>query len=633
VTKPALVIVALLANEDARRPTKRYLADVTPSTLPVVCLLQGDALDARDCEKIARASHAIILSPDASVTAGWTDELSSVVSDYPESVIVPVSPNVHGPQRTILEDHQSVRYLKDQMVYANEMRKAFHGIVQPIAYATELVACAPSAWALDALEIPGKTISKDVFTNLYRSHPLLLAQGSAVFASVVKEQLIPGAEPLSPLVSLCMIVKDEEVMLGDALDSVRGLVDEMIVYDTGSSDATVEIAKAHGATVIEGEWRDDFAWARNQTLNYAHGLWVLWIDADERVRGDINALKVRLEDPFAPFESYSVRIQNVTGAGLTSTQHYANRLFRRKDCYWRGALHETVWYRDNRRTSYAAQSVEFHLEHLGYLYTTMVARNKAERNIRIAEHNDSAASPEEVALHEARSLTMASRYEEAIELVQNKVLTGDSPAMERIATLALGTWLRVVKRYDEALDVIDRYESLGFAPEFAANDRAMIAYDQGDFADAIEYASQVTRVVADRDGLTVQPDGLIAMKARALVKLERPADAARVVIEGISRGVMDMHFGELLGFMEAGDVPVTELVDALLDDKKPLILAQLLQIDPEIADRALTQMHAIDPDDRTILAAGSLVARHLQRERQDYWDAALAEQGLVSTGG
>jgi len=138
--------------------------------------------------------------------------------------------------------------------------------------------------------------------------------------------------------------------------------------------------------------------------------------------------------------------------------------------------------------------------------------------------------------------------------------------------------------------------------------------------------------VADRDGLTVSPDGLIGMKARALIKLERPAEAARVVIEGISRGVMDMHLGELLDFMERGDVPIVELLDALPEDKKPLIIAQLLQMDPVVADAVLVEMHALHPDDRTILAAGSLVARHLPQESQAYWDHALAQQGLVSVG-
>lgn len=627
--QPSVAVIALLSSQETERPTKRYLGEVTPSSYPVICLVEDGTLSSRDRERIARTDFAVLLSPLASVVAGWLDEITAVAKDHPDAVIVPISPNVNGPQRTILEEGQSVRHLKDQAIYASEMRRVFHGLTQPIAFATDLVACAPSAWVVAALTASSSNDSLDLFSGLFRSRPLLLAQGAAVFASQVKTRLIPGARPKAPLVSLCMIVKDEEVLLPEALESARDLADEIIVYDTGSTDRTREIAKAYGAIVIEGEWRDDFAWARNQTLEFASGAWILWIDADERVRGDVQALRVRLEDPYAPYESYSVRIENITGGGLTTTEHHANRLFRRKDCYWRGAIHETVWNRDNRRTCFAARVDEFHLEHLGYLDATLAEKKKADRNIHIAERNSSAASPEEVALHEARSLTMAGRFGEAVETIETKVLTGNAPAMERIATLALGSWLRVLGRMDEACAVVERYEALGFAPEFTANERALLAFDEGKWEEALTYANEVTRVVVDRDGLTVTPDALIGLRARALSHLERHDEAARVVIEGISRGVMDMHLNELLSSMEQGDVEIAELVNALPSDKKPLIIAQLLQIEPTKADAVLVAMHECSPSDRTILAAASLVSHRLDPQRRGYWNAILDKEGLL----
>jgi len=84
--------------------------------------------------------------------------------------------------------------------------------------------------------------------------------------------------------------------------------------------------------------------------------------------------------------------------------------------------------------------------------------------------------------------------------------------------------------------------------------------------------------------------------------------------------------------MKRGDVPIVELLEVLPEDKKPLIIAQLLQMDPVVADAVLEEMHALHPNDRTILAAGSLVARHLPQAGQAYWDHALARQGLASVG-
>lgn len=81
--------------------------------------------------------------------------------------------------------------------------------------------------------------------------------------------------------SLCMIVKNEEYSLPQTLKSVKEVVDEMVVLDTGSTDRTVEIAKELGAEVYHFEWCNDFSAARNESLKYVQGKWVLVLDADE----------------------------------------------------------------------------------------------------------------------------------------------------------------------------------------------------------------------------------------------------------------------------------------------------------------------------------------------------------------
>ncbi|WP_298212661.1 TPR domain-containing glycosyltransferase [Ferrimicrobium sp.] len=623
-----VVVVAVMTSQTAEKPTKRYLREVTPASFPVVCLTEGSALSPRDRSKIEQAKYAVVLSPDTALVPGWIDELLWASTHYPDHVVVPGSPNVLGPQRFILEENQSVAQRAGQTVYANEHRKAFSHIVEQIQFATDLVAMAPGPWVAQAFEAPPCT-SFDAFAALYANHPLLLAQGAASFSSMVKQRLIPGAPTTRPLVSLCMIVKDEEKYLPDALHSAEGLADEVIVYDTGSKDNTVEIAKAHGAKVVLGEWRDDFAWARNQTLEYATGQWILWIDADERVRGDKNALRLRLEDPFAPYESYSIRIENATGAGLTTMEHFANRIFRRKDCYWRGAIHETVWYRDDRRTNYAIRAPELYLEHLGYLNASLAERNKADRNINVSDQNQSADSPEEVALHRARSLTMAGRFDEAIELIETQVLDGNSPAMHRLSFLMLGVWYRVVGRYDDARAILAQYSDVDLDPAFAEAEYAQLAFVEEDYEQALHHANQITHFVADYDGLTVSPDSVVGLKARALAQLGRYEEASHTTLAGLARGLLEVHLGELIDWMDQGDVPVGEFARVLPNSKKTLVLAQLLQIDPVVADRVLVELHCENPTDLAILATASLVAKKLDTERQVSWDSVLAKAGLV----
>src|SRR3954465_5602757 len=83
------------------------------------------------------------------------------------------------------------------------------------------------------------------------------------------------------MLSLCMIVRDAEQSLREALASVRPFVDEMVVVDTGSVDSTRRIAEQEGARVFDFIWRDDFSAARNYWLQQAAGDWIFWMDADD----------------------------------------------------------------------------------------------------------------------------------------------------------------------------------------------------------------------------------------------------------------------------------------------------------------------------------------------------------------
>lgn len=102
---------------------------------------------------------------------------------------------------------------------------------------------------------------------------------------------LPIRENLGPLtidesskkgtLSLCMIVKNEEKHLIKCLKSVRDIVDEIIIVDTGSTDRTREIATVFGAKVFDFPWTGDFSEARNYSLTQASGDWILILDADE----------------------------------------------------------------------------------------------------------------------------------------------------------------------------------------------------------------------------------------------------------------------------------------------------------------------------------------------------------------
>ena len=83
-----------------------------------------------------------------------------------------------------------------------------------------------------------------------------------------------------PRLSLCMIARDEAAFLDQCLGSVRGLVDQIVVVDTGSTDDTAQVARRHGALVLEHAWQGNFSLARNFGLEQASGDWVLVLDCD-----------------------------------------------------------------------------------------------------------------------------------------------------------------------------------------------------------------------------------------------------------------------------------------------------------------------------------------------------------------
>ena len=113
------------------------------------------------------------------------------------------------------------------------------------------------------------------------------------------------------MLSLCMITRDEARSLARCLRSVRPVVEEIVLVDTGSVDRTVEIAKQFGARVYGFKWCDDFSAARNFALAKATGDWVFSLDADETIaKRDHSYLKRLIGDTGAGLVAYSIVTRN-----------------------------------------------------------------------------------------------------------------------------------------------------------------------------------------------------------------------------------------------------------------------------------------------------------------------------------
>lgn len=110
--------------------------------------------------------------------------------------------------------------------------------------------------------------------------------GNLSVHQLLEKRMQHSSSPKRPLLSLAMIVRNEAHTLARCLESVRDVVDQMVIVDTGSTDGTIALAKAYGAEVYHFAWCDDFAAARNEALRHACGEWILYLDADEVLAPD-----------------------------------------------------------------------------------------------------------------------------------------------------------------------------------------------------------------------------------------------------------------------------------------------------------------------------------------------------------
>ena len=262
--------------------------------------------------------------------------------------------------------------------------------------------------------------------------------------------------------SLVMIVRDEEEMLPRTLEAIAPAVDEIIVVDTGSIDATIEIAKSFGATVIEREWTGSFSDARNASLEAATGDWFIYLDADEvLVAEDVERLSALKGQTWR--EAFFLHETNFTGEEGTgvSVVHSALRMFRNRENYrFSGRLHEQIAYHLPAYLPERVAQSPVRINHYGYLGVVRESKDKARRNLELllAQQRETPAE----ALNAFFYYNLGSEYfasgevERAVEQFEMAVVkleAQDAYWHEYAPSLILRSVkaLRAAGRFDEAL--------------------------------------------------------------------------------------------------------------------------------------------------------------------------------------
>ena len=326
-----------------------------------------------------------------------------------------------------------------------------------------------------------------------------------------------------PTISLCMIVKNEERVLGDCLKSVRPFVDEIVIVDTGSTDKTVEIAKAAGAKVHHFPWCDDFSAARNVSLSHATGEWLFWMDADDTLPEEcgkrLHELALLAEDRVTGY-LLQVHIPPAPGeSGFTIVDHV--KLFRNlPGIRFEGRIHEQI-LEAIYRTGGTVERSDLYVIHSGYDYSPEGQRLKRERDLRILQL-ELAERPNHPFVHFNIGMTYhhLRRFPEAIAALE-RCLELSQPhestvrkvyAMLANCHLEEGNLPRAKARLEEGLALTPYDPELLF--------RAGIIYRElGDFAAAERsYLTLLTRrEVGHIDSLDVSMTGFKAQHNLALI--------------------------------------------------------------------------------------------------------------------
>lgn len=210
-------------------------------------------------------------------------------------------------------------------------------------------------------------------------------------------------------ISLCMIVKNEEDVLARCLDSARDIADEIVIVDTGSTDATKDIARRYTDKVFDFAWIDDFAAARNASFSHATKAYCLWLDADDVIEEEDRVRFLELKRTL-PAETDVVMLPYHTAfddQGRPAFSYYRERIIRNESSFrWGGAIHEVV--EASGHIVYGEAAVSHRKLHAG----------DPDRNLRIFEkilQERKTLSPREQ-FYYARELYYHERYEDAVRV-------------------------------------------------------------------------------------------------------------------------------------------------------------------------------------------------------------------------
>lgn len=329
-----------------------------------------------------------------------------------------------------------------------------------------------------------------------------------------------------PTLGLIMILKDEAKNLEHSLLPVASCFDEIVVINSGSSDATPEICRRAGARVYDFTWCDDFAAARNMSIEKAEADWLLWLDGD-------NATEPRMIDdlrrslPQGPAVIWALEQVVPSGEKL-----WQKRCFARRDgVRFQGRVHEQLVHQPDwplmassmviRHWGYADPEA---VRHKGIYYAELLQRSLAEDPDDFYSHFQIARC-----YRNLRRMDLAEEHLRA--LVTNK------HAAELNFDLCVNGHVMLAKllanrgRPAEALELLDSFTATHGPASLIIYQKGRLLYASGIWERAAEAFNQALELGLSAPVTDIDPEKTTALAhffmGRCLAKLGSSEDAAR----------------------------------------------------------------------------------------------------------
>ncbi|OAB37900.1 glycosyltransferase [Paenibacillus glacialis] len=300
-------------------------------------------------------------------------------------------------------------------------------------------------------------------------------------------------------ISLCMIMKDEELHLERCLASIHHLVSEIIIADTGSDDESVSIARKFGAQVMHIPWEDDFSKVRNIVLKQASCPWILVLDADEQTDNwQLEELSTLLNTHDNNY-GYFISLRSYVGEILD--HNYVTdsvcRLFRNdKRITYCDRIHESVapsiWEIPDANIT----NSQLRIKHFGYLQHELDRKDKGNRNLSIIQHSLQ-QQPDHLPLLYALGTEyyQLGNYEEAVKVLlpllqQLPPHTGFTSDIYLKSAYAL----QMCKQLEQSEHIL--LEGARLYPDFTdlLETYALLLAEQGRFSQSYEYLQKALSV-------------------------------------------------------------------------------------------------------------------------------------------